>query len=209
MTRTEIPLLTDLHNRFVGGDSAALETLFRRLFHKLQAQLRRAFPHTRSDLIADAVQEAFIDYSQSPTHFDPSRNISLERFLYCACWRNVADALQAETTRRMREAAFVELVSRHDSSTRELECVLFENDSMVRTALSLANTQCERAAARLWLVGERRTAPLAAALGVLALDTTEQRREVKRFKDRLSKRIERLLAGNRTLSFQAFTQRPR
>jgi hypothetical protein len=62
----------------------------------------------------------------------------------------------------------------------------------VTALLETAATDGERAALHLFLVqGERRTPPLAKALGLTDLPAYEQRCEVKRFKDRVLKRIER------------------
>jgi hypothetical protein len=57
----------------------------------------------------------------------------------------------------------------------------------------------EREAARLW-IDEAGTDAIAAALGLAHLATDEQRREVKRFKDRLLKRLSRY--------FRSFDGRP-
>jgi hypothetical protein len=53
----------------------------------------------------------------------------------------------------------------------------------------------ERIALEMWLEGERNTAPLAVALGLAHLSPSNQRREVKRFKDRLRKRLERAVGA--------------
>jgi hypothetical protein len=47
----------------------------------------------------------------------------------------------------------------------------------------------------LWAAGERRTAALAAALAAGDLPAGEQGVEVKRFKDRMRRRIARLATG--------------
>jgi hypothetical protein len=63
---------------------------------------------------------------------------------------------------------------------------------MTQRILDVAIDDTEREALGRWLHGERRTGPLARALGAGVLPVPEQRRAVKRFKDRIMKRIARL-----------------
>lgn len=183
--------ISDLHHRVIAGDQTALEDVVRRLIPFLRRRLRGAFHHGSDDLIDDAVQDSVIQYAFRPTVFDPSRGVSLERFLYLVSWRNMADSLAAEARRRIREAKYAECVARQYSA-REFGETEFSIDHATRRILEAADGDGERQALLRWLDGERRTAPLASALGLTALSLLDQRREVKRFKDRVLKRIARL-----------------
>jgi RNA polymerase sigma-70 factor (ECF subfamily) len=119
----------------------------------------------------------------------------LERFIYRASWRNVADRIDSERRRRHRERRYAQEFQRG---------VVFpcseDVPSQAATLTQIAGTvidEGERSALQLWLRGERRTAPLGAALGLAALSAAEQRREVKRFKDRVVKRILRAATKSR------------
>ena len=66
-------------------------------------------------------------------------------------------------------------------------------DRTRQSILDIAIDPPEREALFRWLNGESGTTPLAQALGISALSESQQRREVKRFKDRILKRIARLV----------------
>ena len=63
--------------------------------------------------------------------------------------------------------------------------------------LSVVHDGSERKAFIQWLDGERSTAALAVTLKLSHLSQSEQRREVKRFKDRILKRLSRLSEKSR------------
>jgi RNA polymerase sigma-70 factor, ECF subfamily len=186
-----------LHNRLLSGDRTALEELAEILLPSLCRQLRRAFPRSAHDIINDAVVDAIIGYGRDPSTFDPFRGPSLERFLYHVSWRNMADLLKAGARRLARETEYARQVTDQNRDTHIGGNTAFnasDGQSTWRLADAAGVVGRERAALRCWLDGETRTAPLAAALGAAGLTPSEQRREVKRFKDRVLKRLARVRA---------------
>lgn len=189
--------LDELHRRLVSGDASIVDALTALLFYHVQRRLEAAFTRTDRDYILDATVDAIMEYLAEPSRFDPGRNVPLHRFLYLAARRNVVNALDAQSRRHAREHLYAVLATSRAAAAPpsgfELEQPHQERgaEEFARRVLSLANTDAERAALRCWLDGERRTMPLAAALGCGHLPIAAQRHEVKRFKDRLLKRIRR------------------
>jgi RNA polymerase sigma-70 factor (ECF subfamily) len=184
-----------LHARLLCGDPTALEELAEVLLPLLRRQLSRAFTTNADDIVNDAVIDSLIEYGRNPSIFDPLRGRPLERFLYHLSWRNAADSVKARMRRVAREEEYARLITiqNHTSSiggNGDTDTYSVESDRW--RLLSIAATEPERAALRCWLDGERRTVPLAAALGAANLPISEKRREVKRFKDRVLKRLGRL-----------------
>jgi hypothetical protein len=149
-------------------------------------------------MLNDAAEDAILDYGRSPARFDPLRGVPLDGFLYMAAWRNAVDLLNAERRRQAREKTYAETApTAHTAPAFQHGAGSATGERFLRTAvtalLETPVTDGERAALRLFLVqGERGTPPLAEALGLNALPASEQRCEVKRFKDRVLKRLKRI-----------------
>ena len=181
--------LADLHSRVLLGDPAALEEIAARLLHLVVPPLQRRFPHVAADIVNDAVEDAILEYASRPRVFDPARSVPVSKFVYIASWRNLADLIKKDRRREMRKARFVD----HLVGVRTVDAnVSSENevaDGVV--LLEAAANNAERSALSVWLAGDRSTCSIAEALGMGHLTTQDQRREVKRFKDRILKRISR------------------
>jgi DNA-directed RNA polymerase specialized sigma24 family protein len=182
--------LDHFHCSIVEGDRAALETLAEHALPVLVQQLRRAFRRSDNDQLQDAADDALMDYARAPQRFDPSSGDSLDRFLYRAAWRNVANSLRKDLRRRRRETRYANETACWNSP--ETTTIRLHTE-MARRTLERGIDGVEREALELWFDGERRTGALAEVLGFGALQAPEQRRLVKRFKDRNMKRLARLL----------------
>lgn len=189
MSRT----IRQLHLAVIDGDSAALEELAARVLLTLRRSLVRQFHAVPIDLINDGIEDAIIEYAARPFRFDESFGLSLEVYLRWAARRNVANFLKAEVRRRRREVEYAtELAARAvqlQTAPDKLAGSRGATSSFRQEVVALGESEYEQAALSTWLSGERRTAPLAALLGIADLPVAEQRRHVKRFKDRYSKRI--------------------
>jgi len=183
--------LTHLHERLVDGDLMALEAIAEDVLPRLRRELRHAFGRTADDVLQDAAEDAVMDYARCPRRFDASSDQSLNRCLYRAAWRNVADSLDADVKRRRREARYSAETAPQDRAPGMGQRSGISEVDLKRRILELAINDAEREALGRWLDGERCTEPLAQALGVDFLPILEQRRTVKRFKDRTLKRIAR------------------
>jgi RNA polymerase sigma-70 factor (ECF subfamily) len=182
--------LSVLHERVIHGDAQALDELAERLLPALCRWLRRRFVHAAEDVLVDASEDAIVEYASRPTRFDSERGVPLEKYLYAAAWRNAVNSLQREARRRAREARYA---TGHAGGERRPARERSAIDADVwKRLLAGVTKSSERAPFLLWLNGERRTKVLAAALGCRDLSPSDQRREVKRLKDRVMKRLNRL-----------------
>lgn len=179
--------LNVLHRRFLEGDSAAFDLIAEKSLPILTRRLVVRFKQLGPD-VGEAVEDALLDYRRRPSRFDPTRG-SFAEYLYRIAWRNALDRSRSEIRRRQREADWA-----RSGASRFNESWEPKMDLAVAKWLRVPASEME--ALDLWLAGERRTALLVAALGLSELALLEQRREVKRFKDRMRRRCERLIAGN-------------
>lgn len=176
-----------LHSRLLAGQPGALECLDTVFLQALPKRLASAFPRAPWDLTVDAVMEACLEYGANPAKFDPSRHSSILDFMYLIARRNLVDCLRAESTRRNRELRYareqtVVLAPDPDSGRSDID---------VWAAVSTVTIDSrERRAVELWLDGAGNDR-VAEALGVGHLRAGERQREVKRFRDRLLKRLSR------------------
>jgi RNA polymerase sigma-70 factor (ECF subfamily) len=159
-------------------------------------EIRRRFPGEDEQLVNDGVIDAVLDYCAYPTQFDAARDISLDRFLAAAAWRNVANLRTGERRRKQRErkvgskkreadVAF-DPVARNirQEDLRQLE----EKKAAMFTAL---DDPKDKEILRLKLDGVRDTASYARVLDIMHLLLDRQREEVKRHKDRIMRFLRR------------------
>jgi RNA polymerase sigma-70 factor (ECF subfamily) len=120
----------------------------------------------------------------------------LDRFLANAAWCNIANLLRGEQRRKAKEKRSLEL---NDEKVVELHPAMgnpLQNESQDRQQQldelrrSLENP-VDRRILELRAMGERRTEQFAKVLGILHLPVDQQRREVKRAKDRIDKVMRR------------------
>jgi RNA polymerase sigma-70 factor (ECF subfamily) len=151
-------------------------------------------------IVADGVTDALLAYCTTPERFDGKRGIPLDRFLHMAAWRNVANSLRGEKRRKAREeqasCVFGEPLVALDPAAGNLlqEEVAQQQRQQTRLMSMLPNQQDQQILA-LRLQGERRTEAFAEILQISHLPIAEQRREVKRAKDRIDKLLRRHRGG--------------
>lgn len=187
--------LLDLHNRLLSHDPVATEELFALVTSELEKHLRLRFPSLAGgvdpDIYLSAVYEALTDYFKNPRKYNPAKS-GLLTYLRLACRRDLQNLIRKE--------------SRHVSGRVSLESVKYGrsdgNDISDRIAdeldgqrlvadLTQGMTSDERAVLALMMEGERSTRVAAEAMNIGHLSSGEQRRQVKRVKDRIKKRIRR------------------
>lgn len=184
--------LSVLQDRLMAGDPEAAEQFTAEFLPYLTRRLRRRFPRAPGDLRVDAVEDALLDHLRRPGRFDRSRGVPLEGCLFHASCRNLANSLDGERRRKARELRYA---SETPSTVAADVAPEPGADAMMTLLMSTAAaSSTEERAAKLWLSGERSTSALAEALQITELPITEQRTEVKRFKDRVVKRILRRLS---------------
>jgi len=148
--------------------------------------LHRKFPVPDDGLIYDAIVDAILEWHHARRSIDDRPS---EAYLFNAAKRNAINAVKAENARQMRERRWCrESMNTNTVSTLDDRGRLVH---AVRAIDRLLGDDRMRAVFRLVARGERKTAAFAEVLGLDHLPVREQRREVKREKDRLWKYVRR------------------
>lgn len=179
-----------LHAQARLGEDHAREQLLAQALPDLEGRLQQRFRGVPRDLVVNAVEDALLDYVSDPSRFDMRRDVPLSAFLLQAAKRNLINSLESERRRHERERRYaddaVAMTARHEPrDVPELWKPTLSPDDVTSDA-------AERQAFELWRGGERRTEVFARVLGLSDRSPLERRQGVKRFKDRLLKRIRRL-----------------
>lgn len=188
-----------LHRRLLDRDAVAPSEFAAAFLQPLIAWLQ--FTHSDVDPMAcaEAASEAILGFLSNPTRYD-SQRLGMEAFLRMAAKYDLLNVLRKEKRhqRNRRDWNDVEQASadgkyleREDDPSLRLQL----EEARQRQALPVAGqrplTEAERCVWEQMQQGERRHAVFAVLLGVTHLPQAEQRRAVKRVKDRLKKRMER------------------
>lgn len=178
------------------GDDLALVRLCDDYYDKVYTSLCRFYATMHREeptLLADVVTDTFLKFSRNPWSYKPEK-LSLERFLLM----DAEGDLKNEWSKRKRQSKkwgnHVEL-SENIGNREEtpLENMIQKEQATVLDKLleELFPVEPDFGLAQLMLAGERRTEEYARLLQIEHLDLEQQRREVKRTKDRLDKVIRR------------------
>jgi hypothetical protein len=178
------------------GNPPASQEAALSLLAPLAAELQRKFPAADAHLVWDGVADALRDHLQKPRVFDASRGIPLERFLARAAWRNVADLLRREASRKRRETEAAESFNKLVALGHPAANIIWNEENILNDATQAALEMAladpaDRKVLQLMAMGERRTAVFAGAMGLSHLSAEQQRLEVKRAKDRIRKALQR------------------
>lgn len=194
----------ELHRRLVEGDPIAPSELVEAYMDELVRRVHAKARVTGDEaLIHDAVTDALLAYVQQPTKYSPDKS-GLLTYLTMSAHRDFLNMMERERRRSNREfplenvehsplgrnkwieAVEETVVDREGSITPREKALLWQHVS------EQFSDPTDRRLLGLMLNGERKTAAYSAVLGIQDSDQDEQRRLVKRHKDRLTKRLVRL-----------------
>lgn len=188
--------LPALHARLLSGERSASEVVTRLLLAKLIAEVTRSYTRVDEQLIADGVIDALLDYCERPQQFDATHGISLDRFLVTTARQNVDNLLRSEHRRKARERKAGSKKCEADvafdpvaGNIRREEQDLIERQRMAMNEALTSET--DREVLRLWWDGVKGTGEFAHVLGLEHLTSDEQRKCVKRHKDRILRFLRR------------------
>jgi RNA polymerase sigma-70 factor (ECF subfamily) len=150
------------------------------------------------ELVADAVTDTILALITHPSSYDPQRG-NLSSYLWMSARGDLNNALERRNRQRDREIPTdpVELLA--DKRNFGMEAPASESgmETEIGQALASATDPLDRRMLVLMLHGERRTEAYAEVIGVADRTPPEQRRIIKRHKDRIKKRLRRLLSRHR------------
>ena len=185
----------EIHARLLAADPVAPTELAEAVWKSLVKELEKRHPRLReSDFLRDAASDALISYIKQPTQFDPAKR-GLFGFLVMAAEGDLRNAL-AKTTRRKRREILIEDVELAGAGGKErLEApsldARLEAERIRGRIGQLFKDPRDREAVELLIEGERSTEAFAKVWGLERLPEKEQARQVKRYKDRIKKMLDR------------------
>jgi RNA polymerase sigma-70 factor (ECF subfamily) len=166
------------------------------LVRSLRAQFPRVDLHTIEEVAIDVI----LDLAEQPERFDPARS-SLRTYLRMAAQGDLKNWLRSERRRGSHVLPMVDVDlsaragKRLVDGTPDPAAVLASQDIVSAETLALVRasfSDVEWDVVLLMTEGERRTATYARILGLAEQSEIAQARAVKRVKDRLLKRLQRL-----------------
>jgi DNA-directed RNA polymerase specialized sigma24 family protein len=192
----------ELFKRIVDKDPIAFPELCEQAIPHLVAELEAGFGNRDPHLILSVTHDLLIQFQQNPSLYNPTK-ASLFTYLRMAARADMKNAIEKHGRHARRfqlvEDPDVELshLDRNiEQQDDELEWLRQHTDHSPQEIIDLARDELddiERLVAEMiYVEGIRETARFAEVMGLTHLDEVTQRREVKRMKDRIKKRLARL-----------------
>lgn len=189
------------HLRILQQDPIAFAELCERALPHLVSFLRAQFPQQETHMHEMMAIDCLLDFHGKPQQYDPGR-LSLFAYLRMASRRDMLNAIDKKQRHEQRLSSLDDLTIDLQLTDQERPWEQSELDDWLRqhTDLSFAEilesladslTSTDKQVLLLVLDGERRSELFAEVLGISHLGIYEQRREVKRAKDRLAKKLRR------------------
>jgi hypothetical protein len=188
--------LLEIHERLLAGDPTAPAKLLQAVFLPLKRAVHERNPGLPDEhLVDDAVTEALLNYIKGPDKFNPDR-AGLLGYLRMAAQGDLKNAL-AKRRRWQRKHTSLETVEvdvrggKEEEAGPDIETVL-EGERIHRLIAEHFTDPKDLEMAELIVAKERSTEAFAEVVGIQSLPIAEQRREVKRHKDRIKKQLKQL-----------------
>ena len=193
MTKTR-QKLEEFHRRVIAGDPVVSSELFIAT-HKALARVfyqRFRAPGLSWEDAADLATDAIVAYLGSPHRFDPGR-ASLFTYLVLVGNADALNFLRGRHREQKNLARLVELSGVEGNVTDERIYERIDAQRFFECHIDkIAVTDMDRSVLYLMLQGEKETAKYAEALEITHLSPPEQRNKVKQYRDKISKRLERV-----------------
>lgn len=184
-----------LHNRLLGDDPTATVDIFNAVADKLEGYLRYRFPDLAPsvdpDIYLSAAHDTLTDYFKNPSKFDPDKR-GLMGYLRMAAYRDMQNLLDKER-RHAKGRTSLDDVEFSASDGNDISDAVIDRIEAhrIRDELARDMTGQEMIVFDLMVDGECSSEVAADALGIEHLSPSRRRREVKRIKDRITRRIRR------------------
>ncbi len=189
-----------LHARLLAGDPTAPSDLAAEYLAPLVVRLARSNRHADPHLVETVATDVVLATAEHPERYQPDRS-SLGKYLHMAARGDLRNAFKSASRRAARERSMdpVELVAlegnslQDDADPAEIVAARGSLDPALLAAVRAAFDAQEWQVVQLMVVDDvRDTNVYARLLGIEHLPPEQRKREVKRVKDRLNKRLRRL-----------------
>lgn len=188
-------IVSELHARALRGETDAVEEVARVLLPVLCTRLRRLFPLGADDWVDAAAADALVEYSADPSRYNPSRGLSLRRYLEFNATRNVLNARDSARRRLTHETTAVppELWQSLAAPTVEEPSGRLEQLRSMLATVRAALTSDEQIVHDLQMADEHDTAVYARELHLEHLPWAEQVQRVRRLNDAVAHKVRRAI----------------
>lgn len=185
----------ELHAAIVGGDDpTATARAFEMLLKQLKSRLGFRWSSLNRDELEGWALDTLISYLETPTRYDPKQS-ALLTYLVMDADGDMKNAYNSARARRERFLDDVEdEASRWNQTTDDDERVDSDDRAVYARLRAAFPEERDRRVIHLMLENVRDTESYAGALEIAHLPPDEQAAEVKRVKDRIKKRMRRLMA---------------
>jgi hypothetical protein len=187
--------LLEFHRRLIAGDRLAPDAFARRFLPYLVAETTRKFAQRYGHLVYDGAIDAFLDFCAHPDRFDPSRETSVEGCLLNAAWCNVDNLIVSERRLKAREQRVgqknPEISVAFDPVARKIKQEEDRRKAADLEEILSALNDKDQEFYKLHMQGTRATGVFAKFLQIEHLPVKQQRKEVKRHKDRIRSFLKR------------------
>ncbi|MFP2924245.1 sigma factor [Pyxidicoccus sp. 3LG] len=180
----------ELHERVLQKDPVAHADVFKAFMDPILRILQEE-DRCSGDDANDSAIDALFAYLGAPQRYDRSR-ARLSTYLIHAAKRRAMDRRRSREARDRREREFAVTTDIQARNPKDVLDAAVEARRAVDLLETIRMGPRELLFLKLILQGESSTAKLAEVLGKSDLPEAEQRREVKRHRDRLMKMLERL-----------------
>ena len=187
--------INEIYSRLLKGDPTAPSEFAESSMGWLLDRLRQEYRNVDDELIYDAVTETILALILKPATYDPKRG-RLDSYLLMSARADLRNALAREKRRAAQTIVVddVSEVARHGKlEVDDPADLLPKADGELFKVVQLLQDPVDRAILHLMIDGERRTAVYSRVLRITDLPAEEQRRIVKRYKDRIRKKVQRAL----------------
>jgi len=190
---------TALHHALLRSDPTAPARIVEALLEPLLERLRWKWPHADPRDLEQQAADSLLRYFDAPWRYDPKR-ASLLHFLVLDAHGDLINAYNRP--RRLEEIPHEDVAltaaTRNNESDEFSAAQARQEDAAFELLLDGAFPDAaERAVVELLRDGVRANAQYAAALGLSHLPVDRQNQEVKRVKDRIKKKLRRMVGGRR------------
>ncbi len=190
-----------LHRRLLAQDPMAANDLAVAYLEPLVTWLGALAPQVHEDIRLEAAEDALLALIRNPASYSPDRQ-TLEVYLRMSARGDLRNALAKEQRRRKHEipCGRVELLpeaGKYSGQSDDPALTLYLTEDMPSTASTIPDSvkgrlsETDLRALQLILQKERRHAVFAELYGLAHLPPQEQKRAVKRHKDRLKRMLKR------------------
>ena len=182
----------ELHSAVLAGDPTAPPRVFELLLDPLIARLGFKWPRRpRRDLEEQAI-DSILSYLERPGRYDSERS-SLLTYLTMDAHGDLLNAYEKQAAGREKLVADVEDPAAHRNQVTDVDLSSTEDRRLLARLREAFPDERDRRVVYLLLEGERASALYAEALGLAHLSVADQQRLVNRAKDRVRKKLARLM----------------